>query len=270
MATETVPLARPDISPVLIGRDVELDRLMEALGRAPSVILVEGEAGVGKSRLVREAMGQLDEGKRVLVGSCHPLPKPFPLGPVIEALQGPITSLPPSRLANPLLGALRPLFPEVADRLPAPPDALEEPGAERHRLFRAIAAVIDLLSPRVLLLEDVHWSDSATVELLTLLAPALEGERSILLTSRTEEVASPRALAGVMRPRPGAIRASIALRPLDRESTRDLTRCILGASEISQEFTDYLHERTGGVPFALEELLRLLDPASVAARKGAG
>src|SRR5687767_6250344 len=76
-------------SPLLIGRDVEVHRLLGVLLEPPSVALVTGEAGVGKTRLIRELLDRPElDGCRTLTGQCQPLREPFPLGTVVEALRG--------------------------------------------------------------------------------------------------------------------------------------------------------------------------------------
>ncbi|WP_234348532.1 AAA family ATPase, partial [Kitasatospora sp. MY 5-36] len=72
-----------------MGRQPELDRLTDSMLRPPAVVLIEGEAGLGKSRLVAEAAARAAAaGRRVLTGFCHPLREPLPFGPVVDALRG--------------------------------------------------------------------------------------------------------------------------------------------------------------------------------------
>src|SRR5690606_2925041 len=102
----------------LVGRDRELAALVDAVTHPPALAVVEGEAGVGKSRLVDELRGRLAGTRpRPVVGSCRRVRDPFPLGPVIEAvgqLREPLTGA----TLSPVAGALRPLLPELADLLP--------------------------------------------------------------------------------------------------------------------------------------------------------
>ncbi|MFD0891521.1 AAA family ATPase, partial [Streptosporangium algeriense] len=109
---------RSPASPDLIGRGNELRALVRAMSRPPAVVLVEGEAGIGKTRLVRTALARLTPGERlVLLGGCHRIREPFPYGPVFEALRDLAGGLPRSRDLNPVIGALRDYLPE----LPLPP-----------------------------------------------------------------------------------------------------------------------------------------------------
>lgn len=150
----------------LVGRDLELRWLCEAASRPPALVVIQGEAGVGKSRLVGELVrgggvagaGELGGsrphgGRRVLVGRCHRLREPFPLGSVIEALRG-VTDDALEGL-SPAAGAVRGLLPELASRLPPAPEPLGDPRAERHRVFRG---VLELLRALGLVVGWTCWS----------------------------------------------------------------------------------------------------------------
>ncbi|MBS2536026.1 AAA family ATPase, partial [Catenulispora sp. NF23] len=117
-----------------VGRRRETGLLLAAVRHPPAVVLVEGEAGIGKSRLVHEAAAALAaEGSRVLTGVCHPLREPFPYGPVIDALRKAGDWLPPSADLPPSTGVLAPLLPDLAARLPAPPPPPADAHAKRFQ-----------------------------------------------------------------------------------------------------------------------------------------
>jgi DNA-binding CsgD family transcriptional regulator len=252
-------------SPVLVGREQELASLLEAILRGPTVALVEGEAGVGKTRLVRELGDRLElERHHSFRGHCHRLSEPFPLGPVVEALR---EATPSPRGLNPVVGALRPLLPELAARLPAPPGPLGDRRAERHRQFRAVRELLASIGPTILVLEDLHWADHATEELLGFLIPQLPPELALVCTYRREELSDFSPLPSLARLPTGAAGVSLTLRPLDRAQVRELAATILGSGDISPEFSDYLFECSGGLPFAVEEVLRSLDGKEELARQ---
>ncbi|WP_158751654.1 AAA family ATPase [Streptomyces bicolor] len=97
------------------GRRREAQLLRNALEHPPAVVVIEGEAGVGKSRLVREVTAELaSRGGRTVTGCCYPLRDPFPYGPVIDALRQLGPWLPPAAEMPPQAGALTPLLPEFA------------------------------------------------------------------------------------------------------------------------------------------------------------
>lgn len=270
--------ARQVIAPALVGRDRELQSLVETLAAAPAVAVIEGEAGIGKTRLVAELAERLrpDGGDRSsaskscrwLQGGCRKIREPFPLGPVIEAVRGLGTdeqggnALRAVKL-SPVVGALRPLLPELATLLPRMPEPLDDRAAERHRIFRGLAELlaavgsVDAKHPVVLVLEDLHWADDQTCEFLAyLLADPPQG-LSVVLTYRGEEVAP--GVRAVTAKLPASVRhAHVTLEPLNTEDTATLALSILDADRLSRRFTDYLWERASGVPFAVEELLALL------------
>jgi DNA-binding CsgD family transcriptional regulator len=245
------------VSPALVGRSAELAVLVSAVSNAPAVVSLEGEAGVGKTRLVAELAGHPVAARcRVLVGRCHPIREPFPFGPLIEVVRGLGADLGGLRL-GPVVGALRELMPEVAALLPPAPERLDDRVAERHRVFRALAEVLTALGPAVLVVEDLHWADEQTVDFLTYLMSDPPGELAVLLTFRGEEVAAPvRALTAKLPA--GVARAQVALTPLSMAATGALASAILGVDRVSDEFAGYLWERTSGLPFAVEEVLALV------------
>lgn len=141
------------VCPVLVGRAAELDRLVAAVSKAPAVVVVEGEAGIGKSRLVAESVVRPEvDGRRFLIGGCNRIREPFPLGPLVEALRG-VAGLLPEVTLTPVTGTLRGLLPELAHVLPERLEPLADRTAERHRLFRGLSDLLGTLGPAVLVVE---------------------------------------------------------------------------------------------------------------------
>lgn len=245
------------VSPILVGREAPLARLAAAVAAPPSVVVVEGEAGIGKSRLVAELAARPETaGLRFLHGGCSQIREPFPLGPLVEALRSSGGDLAGVAL-SPVAGALRSLFPELADVLPGAPEPLDDRAAERHRLFRGLGAVLAALGPAVLVVEDLHWADEQTVEFLAYLLANPPGALSVVLTYRGEEApAGVRALTA--RPADTVVHEHIALATLDETQTRALAAAILDGAEISAEFAAHLCTRASGLPLAIQELLALL------------
>ncbi len=242
----------------LVARERELELLVETLNDPPALVLVEGEAGIGKSRLVHEAV--LDPAlstRSVFVGHCHRLREPFLLGPLVEALRSAPTR-PSRRPLSPVVGSLRPLLPELADSLPAPPAPAGDGRAERHRIFRALRELMGALGPAVCVLEDMHWADEGTLEFLDFLLSQPPEHLGLVLTYRGEDLRRSSRLLGLTRQCKDVLKVTVELEPLEAEELRSLTCAILGRDEISDELATYLYERTAGIPFALEEVLRLL------------
>ncbi|MFI7129011.1 ATP-binding protein [Nonomuraea sp. NPDC050153] len=253
-------------SPALVGRDTQLRLLNGALTEPPSVIQVQGEAGIGKTRLVRAAIDPLREAARdgertVLLGHCHQIREPLPYGPVLDALRSVAPALPPQDRLSPLTGVLRGHLPELAGHLPpAPsPPAFDDPRAERHRLFRAVHALLAAAGPVVLVVEDLHWADDGTRDLLRFLTDQPPDGLALVVTFRREELPVPGLPFGhAYRRTPGVRGEVIALTPLDVEGVRSLTGALLGGPAPTAEFAAKLHERTAGVPFVIEEVVRSL------------
>lgn len=255
------------VAPVLVGRVRELALLAAAVSAPPAVVCVEGEAGVGKTRLVGELIDRPElAGRAVLAGGCHPIRESFPLGPVVEALAGAGTRLRGRRLSG-VAGAVRPLLPELAPWLPAEPGPLDDRVAVRHRLFRGLAEVVSALSPAVLVLEDLHWVDGQTGDFLAYLLAAAPAGLAVVLTYRSEQAgAGVRALTAKL---PADVnRAHVLLSPLDEAETGVLAAAILGAAPVSGEFARYLWERTSGLPLAVEEVLALVRERGLIVRHG--
>jgi DNA-binding CsgD family transcriptional regulator len=255
------------VSPALVGREAELRRLVTAVTGSPSVVVVEGEAGIGKTRLVSELAARPElTGRRFVTGGCGRIREPFPLGPIVEALRGAGEQLAAARL-SPVAGALRPLLPELGDLLPAALEQLDDRVAERHRVFRGLAALLTALGDVVLVVEDLHWADEQTVDFLGYLLGNPPAGLSVVLTLRGEEagaavrVVTERTAASVARDR-------IVLRPLDVGQTRELTETILETERISEELASTLCERASGVPLAIQELLALLRERGSLVRRG--
>lgn len=256
------------VSP-LVGRTEELTSLAQTVVSPPAVAVVEGEAGIGKTRLISELAACPEvAGYRFLVGACRRIREPFPLGPVIEAIRKLGDGLVAASL-SPVAGALRPLLPELAPLLPEALETLDDRAAERHRVSRALAEVLDTVGPVVLVLDDAHWADEHTLDFVAYLLREPPPELSLLLTFRGEEAGPAVRALTARRPVP-AMRTHVALSPLTVSQTGELAAAILGLDHVSDELAGYLCERTSGLPFAIEELLALLQDQGVLVRRGGG
>jgi DNA-binding CsgD family transcriptional regulator len=213
----------------LLERDGELRQLAalaRRLGRDPGrVVLMRGEAGVGKTAVISELVAGVEPSVRVLQGWCDPLATPRPLGPLIDALAGL-----DRRVADGLVGAL---------------DAGDTGGVYR-RLLEVLRS-----GPRWLwVIEDMHWADGATLDLLRFLGRRIGGLPLLLvMTYRDDEVGPQHPLAAAI----GDVATSAAitrmgLAPLSRDAVLQLS----AGSGLNA--TD-LHRLTGGNPFYVTEIL---------------
>ena len=264
------PAAALISGPAFVGRQAEVAQLVGALAGPPALVLVEGEAGIGKTRLVDECLRAPELAQRfALVAGCPPLREPFPLGPVVDVLHRLRGRLDDVEL-SPLAGALRPLLPEWSDILPPAPESLDDPKATRHRLFRAVAELIAAAGVDVLVVEDAHWADIATLELLLMLATTAGRDIALVVTYRPTDVPPGSALLSLTS-RPGRLtRVRVGLEPLSVDETTRLVASMFATDQVSEEFVSFLHERTGGVPLALEESVSLLHDRGDIVRRGDG
>ncbi|WP_354644766.1 ATP-binding protein [Kitasatospora camelliae] len=243
-----------------VGRENEMRSLLSALHEGPSVVFVEGEAGIGKSRLLSEAARRLhDEGLPVLRGACHPLREPLPFGPAIDALRNGWSLFPSAARFGPATAALAPYVPELADRFPT---AAPGPtgGTHNQLLVRAVHEILSALGPAVLMVEDLHWADEATRDLLLLLARNPPQQLRLVLTYRAGDLPGSGNVLGSPYRRPvGVGGTEIALGLLTRADIRELAASVIGPRAGASVVRE-LFERSGGLPLAAEEdLLGLAD-----------
>lgn len=258
-------------SPVFVGRTAELDRLCRALERAadqrPTTRLIAGEAGIGKTRLVTEFVGRArDAGAQVLVGGCLQLGDTgLPYAPFVGALRPLLRSMPGERLdelIGPGRAELAHLLPDLGsvERRPSTrPDASLSAVAAQARLFEIVFGFLRRLAdegPVVLVLEDVHWADASTRDLLRFLVRnARDGRFLFVVTYRSDEMH-----------RRHPLRPLVA--ELQRlESVDDIELGAFGADELAAQLAGITGERaapelvqtvlarSGGNPFFVEELM---------------
>src|SRR6266511_1621090 len=236
-----------------VGRRAELGRLEAAYAYAgagePVTLCVGGEAGVGKTRLVARFAGQVrGRGGRVLLGGCIELGEgSLPYAPVVEALRGLGRGLEPAALDE-LVGPGRPLLarllPELGQREESTSAGLTVGSSAQARLFEAFLALLERLadrSPTVLVVEDLHWADRSSLDLLTFLVRNLRAGLLLVLTYRTDELHRRHPL----RP---------FLAGLDRSGRAERLEVILGTRP-DAELVEQIYRRSEGNAFFAEELL---------------
>lgn len=252
-----------------VGRERETGLLLAAVGHPPAVVMVEGEAGIGKSRLVHEAAAVVAaDGGHVLTGLCHPLREPYPYGPVIDALRKAGDRLPPPAGIPLSAGALAPLLPDLAARLPDPPPPSADAHTKRYQLVNGLRSFLTVLGPAVLVIEDAHWLDEATRELLLLLTRDMPEQLSLVLTYRNEDLPPGVPVLGpAYRRQPGVSGAAIHLNPLSGMDIQALATAALG-SHATPEFGSVLYQRSEGLPLAAEEDLITLTERGPGERRG--
>jgi DNA-binding CsgD family transcriptional regulator len=257
------------LPPRFVGRERELRALAQALGEPPAMVIIEGEAGIGKSRLLAEYLAT-EPGQKLLVAGCPPFRQPQTLGPVVDAVRAAAGDVRGLGL-SPLAGALRPMFPEWEADLPPAPEPAEDATAARHRLFRALEELLGRLDIAGLAVEDVHWADEATLEFLMFLAFRQPRPVSLVLTYRPFDV-PPGSLLPRLTSRlpPGTTQLRLTLGMLDVDTTGELVSSMLEGERVSAQFAVFVHERTEGIPLAIEETIRLLAARADLRRRGSG
>lgn len=270
MVADTPTPSRNSVAPGFVGRDQEFAHVAHALRESGSVVLVEGEAGIGKSRLVHEFLRSSEVDRdHVLFGVCPPFRDPFPLGPIVTGLRVSGASI-VGLTFDGLAGALRPLFPEWADSLPPLPEPLADAAAERQRLYMAVAQLMRGLGTALLVVEDLHWSDESTLEFLLLLASQPNNGINLLLTYRPDDVPADSLLRRLTSRMPaGALRRRVMLTPFDVSRTAQMISSMLDDDPVTDEFAAYLQQHTEGLPLAVEESVRLMrERDSIRRREG--
>ncbi|MFE2943000.1 AAA family ATPase [Streptomyces sp. NPDC059255] len=254
------PPQSPRPAPDFIGRENELRAVLNVFENGPALVVIEGEAGIGKTRLVHKALASVTgTGRRALVATCPPLPEPFTLGAVADGFRRLSPQLGTGLQLSPLAGALRPLFPDWADQLPPPLEALDDPKEIRHRILSALTELVGRLGIGVLVVEDAHWADTATLEWLLTLTAAGRPGLSIVVSYRPDQVANGSLLPRLTSRVPSDVKLErLTLRPLDLADTRELVASMFGTPEVSGEFVSFLHRHTDGIPLAVEECVLLL------------
>jgi DNA-binding CsgD family transcriptional regulator/tetratricopeptide (TPR) repeat protein len=261
-------------SPVLIGRADETARLHAALVRArhgqSSATVVAGEAGVGKTRLVAEfALDAQMDGVVVMIGGCIDLGEGgLPYAPVVEALRGLARRADPDELES-LLGPgraeLARLVPDLASPTDVPADSADAASTSmsalsaQGRLFELLLGVLERLAvraPVLFIVEDLHWSDRSTRDLLGFLVRNLrESALMLLLTYRSDELHRRHPLLPFLAEleRTGRVER-IELHPFDRRESAEQLRAIAG-HDLDAALIESIHARSNGNAFFAEELL---------------
>jgi DNA-binding NarL/FixJ family response regulator len=239
----------------LVGRTDEIAELTDAFERARkgsgSLVLLAGEAGVGKSSLAREAA---DASGSALWGAASE-GATAAYGPVVDALRSRLRTEPGA------LAECGPLLPHLALLLPE----LGEPAAESDRatIFESIRCALAHLGaeePAVVVLDDLQWSDDTTLELLAALAEPLRQMPALVVAAyRTDGLSREHRLRWLRNElRRGGNLRELTLEPLDRDGVAELLAELLPEAP-SPSLVRTVHDRTMGSPFFVRELVAALE-----------
>jgi DNA-binding CsgD family transcriptional regulator len=261
------------LQPSLVGRERELALIRDCLAAAaraePRIVLLSGEPGVGKTRLIDEISKQAAaEGWQVLAGQAFDSPGMPPYVPFVEALRPYIRDRPIDALQAQVAGRgadLAIVLPDLGSRLPTVPTAdTRNDESDRYRLFDSVSGFLDaiaLASEKGLLLslDDLHWADDSTLLLLEHFARRLNDTPVLIVASyRDTELDASRPLARTLEhiTRSGVARR-IDLKRLDVDSVRALL-AVLGRSDPPQPLVDAVYSETEGNPFFVNEVFAFL------------
>jgi DNA-binding NarL/FixJ family response regulator len=241
----------------LVGRAEELGRVELSLDQvergASRVLAVSGEAGIGKTRILAEIGARAERrGHSVLRGNGTEFEGEVSFGAVVEALDDVLTSLGPRELDD-----LRQRLPQLADVFPAigrQPESSVVPATERYRHYQAIRTLLQSMAearPLTILVDDLHWADLATIEVIAHLVRHPPAARVLLVLSFRTGQASPILLGPLTR----AVRDEHA-EQLDLATLSEEAAVVLLAAEHDAGRRREIFVEGGGNPFYMQELLR--------------
>ena len=253
----------------LVGRAQDLSDARSAVERlragAGSALLLTGASGIGRSRVAGALVDELRRGGwTVTAGRAYAVESGVPFALFSDAFVPTLAALPAGALTTLARGAeagIERLFPALAAR---PLEPVEDDASSRTQLFWSLARVLKGMSARapvLAVLEDLHWSDPSSLELLHFLARQLAGDPVVFVgTVNDDERARHPTLREVIQSLTSlGLVTTKALQPLSREATEELVRDVFGVGpEVAAGFARKLHERTGGNPLLVEATLASL------------
>lgn len=255
------PMELPPLEPEpFVGRDAELSRLVTAAARTGrfTVAVVGGDAGAGKTTLVRQLTRRLsDDGWGISSGACPDSSATPPGWAWVEILRTLVNAAGPGEYAH----LLAPLLDDAA---PEPDEDQVSGGFRLHRAVGGYLAAVAKETPILLTLEDLHWADDQTLALLRALPSLLATSRVLLVvTCRDSELSDQQAEVLAALARLGPVR--VGLTGLDPKAVAELVRATC-VREVDEDAVNSIAERTGGNPFFVRETVRLLDAEAVSDR----
>ena len=278
------------LSAPLIGRDAELNRMLDCLERAVAgeahVVRLIGDAGIGKSRLVRELLARVEDDERfgslvVRRTACSPLGEQHfgAIGAILRSAYGIAPKDSAAAMREKLAAGIAELGlspSEGADLMPSLDHVIGlgaveagqsqvEPEQLKRQIHFAVRTLFErrlARTPVLLVVEDLHWADAASLEALRVLADRLDRNRlMIVLTHRPAFEAGALATSRTSH-------VAIRLTPLQTPSSHALIDALFGGSPLPQKLCRRIVERAGGNPLFLEEIVRGLIENGALAREG--
>lgn len=267
--TSTPPLLRSSAPSIpFVGRSIKHLQLVTAYHAArqgqTQIVVLEGEAGIGKTRLATEFLHWAAvQGGDVLQGRAFATGSRVPYQPIVDALRSRLEreNAPEDLLSDIWLAELSRLLPELRDRYPDLPPPQGDEATARTRLMAAITRLGQSLTTRhapvILFIDDLHWADTATLDVLQHSAPAWSQSRMpmlILLAWRNDDHSLDEWMADLKR------EMSVQRLALDPLTAVDIEQLLiqLGATSAPRSLATWLYQQTAGHPFYLVEILKEL------------
>jgi len=284
---DRVPSARPIAAKEvpLVDRVEEMNVLKEAVYRAVhgegGLVFIHGEAGIGKTRLVRELGAySRSRGVQVLYGRCPALFRMDGVPPYIiwkEVIKDYLETCAPEQLSR-VIGyypaEVAKLVPEISQKLRSIPQSLPiSPEQEQNRLFEAVSQFVTNISretPLLVVLDDLQWTDPSSLLLLHYLARDVQKTPLLLLGAyRSTDIDAKHPLTPVLAElKRERLPQSVSLKRMSPEDTSEMIRLILEQDDIAPEFCGLVYDKTRGNPFFVEEVIESLKEEGVIHREG--
>ncbi len=253
----------PSLHAPLVGRDEALRHLEHALARARSgcgqIVLISGEAGIGKSRLLQEFASAWQGRVRVLVGSGREAGQDLPYGLLLEALQpcaADLIRVMPA-IERPLSTLLPGLSPSRTALRAAPHLERQQQGPFFRTVAEAMVRLAGQQPPLILCLDDLHWADATTLRWLAYFSRQIPAAPVLAVGTCRSEEASTLATLRAHAMRGGAFQ-EIHLQGLSQADVLCLIRSLSGQSRGAELLCQRLHRETGGNPYFVLETVRAL------------
>ena len=249
-----------------VGRDAEMAQIMQAwqgtLAAQGGFVFIQGESGVGKTRLVDEALGLVDTAVYLFSGRGHEFESMIPYSVLAQALRDAASTMLWERFQPPppWLPALLPLLPDLPNYFPGH----ELIGGNQYHVIEGLGNFLFTLArhrPVILYLDNLHWADGATWDFLGYLAQRAQTTRLLIIgAARVEEMAHER-LRIVRKFQRTQLLQLIALQRLSQEETYALVRQLMNGDELDPVFARRIYEETEGNPFFIIETTRAVREA---------
>lgn len=293
--TRAVDRTEEDLASPMVGRSAQLAVLREALARleegSGGVVTIEGESGLGKSRLIAETARLPGFAKvRALEGRCLATGRTMSFHPFVDLLDawaGVSENAGETETVRLLEAALREalgdetedIYPYLARLMGFAPggvydERLEDISGEAletniHRAMRAFLEGLARERPLVLILDDLHWADSSSLELLEWILPSTEDTALlVIIATRPDEEETTGRISAWLNAHPELKHEAVPLRPLDDHAARKMVRNLFDSAEFPQAIAQLIRNKSAGNPLYIEEVVRELLDAGAVERQG--